>query len=227
MPPANPRRAYRYLAAAALIPGLALAGMLSPKDSITLWAANIAFYGLPQLAVLALVLPFKPRPAIVVGISWGMAAYLAAFGLWVFTRTHPDSMAWLGYLFTMPAACIGAGLALSIQHHEPHLRPLAATIVALCCVLLAITCGQAVVCNTLMDCRGVVRLAPAFNGQNPDKTSAPGKSKAAHRPLTPPKRDRPDDCYAAVAACHQRPPSSRCRPYCGHPWQSNQSLYWG
>lgn len=154
MPPANPRHSGLHLVAAALIPGLALTCLLSPKDSMALWAANIAFYGLPQLAVLALVLPFKPRPAILVGISWGMAAYLAAFGLWVFTRTHPDSMAWLGYIFILPATWVGAGLALTIQHHEPHLRPLAATIVALCCVLLAITCGQAVVCNTLMDCSG-------------------------------------------------------------------------
>lgn len=154
MPPATPRHSGLHLAAAALIPGLALAGLLSPKDSMALWAANIAFYGLPQLAVQALLLPFKPRPAILVGICWGMAAYLAAFGLWVFTRPQPDSMAWLGYLCTLPAAWVGAGLALGIQHHEPHLRPLAAAVAALCCVLLAITCAQAVVCNTLMDCRG-------------------------------------------------------------------------
>jgi hypothetical protein len=74
--------------------GLVVAIFLSPKDSFLL--LNAIFFWSSQLVVLAVLLAFKPRPAVMAGVAIALAAYLAAFGAWLLTRVHPDSMAWLG-----------------------------------------------------------------------------------------------------------------------------------
>lgn len=151
MPFETSRRIERYIAVAACISGLAVAFLLSPKHYVL---GNMAWYWGPYLAVLALVSMCKPRSAVIAGIAFGMSIYLAAFGIWVFTRVHPDSMAWLGYVFSLPGALVGAGVALYIQNREAELGPLSTTMTALSCVLLAITFNQVVICNTLMYCGG-------------------------------------------------------------------------
>ena len=151
MPLETSRRVERHIAVAACISSLAVAFLLSPKNYVF---GTMAWYWGPHLAVLALVSMCKPRSAVIAGAAFGMTIYLAAFGMWAFTRVHPDSMVWLGYLFTLPGALAGAGVALYIQNRETDLGPLAATMTALCCVLLAITFNQVVVCNTLMYCGG-------------------------------------------------------------------------
>ncbi len=151
MPLETSRRIERHIAVAACISGLAVAFLLSPKNYVL---GNMAWYWGPHLAVLVLVSMCKPRSAVIAGIAFGMTIYLAAFGMWALKRLHPDPMVWLGYLFTLPGALAGAGIALYIQKREANLGPLATTMAALCCVLLAITFNQIVVCNTLMYCSG-------------------------------------------------------------------------
>lgn len=151
MPLETFRRIERHIAVAACISGFAVAFLLSPKNYVL---GNMAWYWGPHLAVLALVSMCKARSAVIAGIAFGMSIYLAAFGIWALTRAHPDSMVWLGYVLTLPGALAGAGVALYIQNREAELGPLATTMAALSCVLLAITFNQVVVCNTLMYCGG-------------------------------------------------------------------------
>jgi hypothetical protein len=95
---------------------------------------------------------FKARSAVIAGAAFGMSIYLAAFGIWALTRaSRLHGMAGLSIL---PGALAGAGVALYIQNREAELGPLATTMAALSCVLLAITFNQVVVCNTLMYCGG-------------------------------------------------------------------------
>ena len=151
MPLETSLRIERHIAVAACISGLTVAFSLSHKSY---FLGSMAFYWGPHLAVLALVSMFKPRSAVIAGIAFGLSIYLAAFAIWVSTRLHPSPMAWLGYLFALPGALAGAGIALYIQNREANLGTLATTMAALCCVLLGITFNQVVVCNTLFYCGG-------------------------------------------------------------------------
>lgn len=71
---------HRY-AAFAVIASVAVAALMSPKDSVQAFLANMAWFWLPQLVVLLCLWLFKARPAMTAGVSAGMAAYLASFGL--------------------------------------------------------------------------------------------------------------------------------------------------
>jgi len=144
--------AERYAAIACVSLGLLVAVLLAPKNSFFL--SNVGFYWASQLGVLALALLFKPRAAMVAGVALALAVYLAAFGAWLFTRTRPDAMAWLGYVFSLPGAVVGAIAAAALHGRRPGLRPLVAGIMAAALVLVGIALNQVVVCSTVMYCLG-------------------------------------------------------------------------
>ena len=132
--------------------GLVVAGILAPKD--TYFLPNAFFYWVPQLIVLLLLIPLRASAAVVAGVSFALAAYLAAFGAWVFTRQHPDSMAWLGYVFSFPGAALGALSGTLWLRDQPKMVPLAKGCVAAVAVLLWLTLNQALVCITVIYCGG-------------------------------------------------------------------------
>lgn len=139
-------------AAACIFLGIAIAAMLAPKT--TYFLPNfLSFWG-PQLAVLVVALICKPHPVIVAGTAFALAIYLALFGTWIFTRSHPDSMAWLGYISSMPGAAIGAMLAaITFRKHASQHRFLAGGL-ATATVFGGIAINQIVICSTLMYCLG-------------------------------------------------------------------------
>jgi ABC-type molybdate transport system permease subunit len=124
--------------------------ILSPKDAY--FISNVCFFWLPQLAVLAFSWPFRPSAAVVAGAALALAIYLGLFHAWVFSHSHPDSMAWLGYLFSLPGAAVGSILASLWLRDRFIGRPIAASCIAAGVVFAGALLNQAIVCATVMDC---------------------------------------------------------------------------
>jgi hypothetical protein len=140
----------RKLAILGILLGGCVSAILAPKDAY--FIPNLMFYWLPQLAVLTLLWPFSPRPAVVAGVALALATYLGLFGAWVFSHPHPDSMAWLGYLFSLPGAAIGSiSSALWLRGRLTY-GTIAASCIAAGLVFVGILINQTIVCKTLMYC---------------------------------------------------------------------------
>ncbi|MFI0545783.1 MAG: hypothetical protein ACH34Y_02555 [Brachymonas sp.] len=135
-------RIEKQVTAACLALGLGLAAFLAKGDDY--FFPNFAFYWGTQIFVLPLALLFRPRPAIVAGIGFSMALYLAMFHGWVFSDPSPDSMAWLFYWFSLPGAA-AATLLGTVTAKETGLNPLAAGASAAAFVALGIVLNLAIV----------------------------------------------------------------------------------
>ena len=132
--------------------GACASAALAPKDSYFL--PNFLFFWGSQILVLAFAVAFRLRPAFVAGVALSLALYVSLFGTWVFTRAYPDSMAWLGYMFSLPGAVIGLCLVASWLKTRPGVSPLASGLLAAASVAAGIAVNQTVVCGTVMYCTG-------------------------------------------------------------------------
>jgi ABC-type Fe3+ transport system permease subunit len=142
-----------HLAAIASVAvGAAVSGFIAPKDSWFL--PNLLFYWVPQLFVLAFFCLKPPRPAVFTGIALALSIYLALFAAWLLSRQRPESMAWLGYLFSLPGAVIGALVAIAWLDRKNELRAVNIGAVVGTATLLGIAVNQAVVCSTVLYCMG-------------------------------------------------------------------------
>lgn len=132
--------------------GFSVAVSLAPKDAYFL--PNFAFFWLPQLVLLIIAHLCKLRPAMIAGVAFALASHLAVFAIWLRSREHPDSMAWLGYMFSLPGAGIGLLTSIYWSKKWPALKPLSALATAATTVLGCIIFNQTIICNTLMYCSG-------------------------------------------------------------------------
>ncbi len=148
------RRSSRELLAALLCvtAGVLVAAWLAPKDSYFL--GNLLTYWGPHAAIFVLLSLKPPRPALYAGTALAMAAYLAAFGAWLFSRGRPESMAWLGYLFSFPGAVVGVVVAYRLTDRHPAPSALTATAITAAWVAAGLAFNQALVCSTVMYCLG-------------------------------------------------------------------------
>jgi hypothetical protein len=137
------------IAILAIAPSFGVSAALAPKDEYFL--PNAAFFLITQLGPLALLLPFKPRPPVVAGVSIVLALYLWAFGAWVFSHPDGEGLVWLGYPFSLPGAAIGVVSSMLWLGGRMY-GALAATGIAVSWVLAGIAINQTVVCATIMYC---------------------------------------------------------------------------
>jgi hypothetical protein len=128
--------------------GAGVAAAIAPKDAF--FVPNFLTYWGSQLFVLACLAVCRPRAEVVAGASMALAIYVAAFDYWNMSREHPESMAWLGYLFSLPGAVIGAVAARLRSRSLSH--PLLIGLVSFALVLAGIAINQALICNTLFYC---------------------------------------------------------------------------
>jgi hypothetical protein len=72
------------------------------------FASNALFYGISQIGVLIVLIPFRPRAISVAGVSLVNACYLVLFNAWVFSARHPDGGTWGIYFIALcvEAACV-------------------------------------------------------------------------------------------------------------------------
>jgi len=130
--------------------GVAVATYLSPKDKY--FFGNFTFYWLPQAIVLAILLLARYKLPVLCGAALVFSAYLACFHLWVFSRPHPESMAWLGYLFSFPGAAIGALVSATIAKRFEIKNSVMLGGTALLLTFIGLVLNQALVCTTVMYC---------------------------------------------------------------------------
>lgn len=133
-----------------VLAGVAVAALLSPKDGY--FIGNFAFYWVPQAITLGVVLFFVSRPAVLSGVAVVLALYLALYGAWVFSRPHPESMAWLGYLSSLPGAGLGAIAGALYVKRQSYKKAAIAGVVAASFTLVGLAANQIVVCSTVMYC---------------------------------------------------------------------------
>ena len=131
--------------------GLAVSALVAPKD-ILYFLPNALFYWVPQLCVLALICLLKPRPAVVGGVAIALALYLGAFYMWFFSIHHGDAMGWLGYLFSLPGALIGALFSIILLRSRPECTTLIACSVAVVFTFTGVLINQYIICSTVMYC---------------------------------------------------------------------------
>lgn len=142
----------KQFAVACVALGSFVSAALAPKDSY--FFPNFLFFWGSQVLILAFVLLFRPRAAVIAGIAFSLALYLGLFGAWIFTRSHPESMAWLGYVFSLPGAVVGAAIVASLPQRRSNLGSLALGLAAAASVAGGIAINQFLVCSTLMHCGG-------------------------------------------------------------------------
>jgi hypothetical protein len=87
--------------------GLIVSFVLAPKDEFFL--QNFSFYWGSQLAVVALILLLRPRPAVVATLSFVLATILLGFRIWIATRSssRSDGGIWFLYLVLLCGAALG------------------------------------------------------------------------------------------------------------------------
>jgi hypothetical protein len=140
----------RKLAIVGILSGVCVSAILAPKDAY--FIPNLMFFWLSQLAVLAILWPFSPRPAVVAGVALALATYLGFFYARVFSHRPPDSMAWLGYLFSLPGAAVGSILSALWLRGRLTYGAIAASCIAASLVFAGILINQTIVCTMVMYC---------------------------------------------------------------------------
>jgi len=113
---------------------------------------NLAFFWLSQLAVLALALPFRPRPAVVAGAALALAAYLGTFAAWLALHPKSAGLIWLGYLASLPGAAVGAIVAAILLRDRLQYSAVVASCIASGLALVGVLINQTFVCMTAMSC---------------------------------------------------------------------------
>ena len=134
--------------------GLALAIYLAPLNSKYFWP-NFLFYWLPQIAIIVLPSTYKPpRRAFFSGVTIALVICLGLHSWWMHSREHPDSLAWLGYLFSLPGALAGMGF---IQYRLKNRQNLSGIMIFMAVAgftLIGIAVNQVLICSTVMYCLG-------------------------------------------------------------------------
>lgn len=141
------------IAALFVLVGICVAMSLAPKDEGFL--PNALFMWLPQAAILLLLfLTYTKHPAAIGGAALTLSIYLLLFHAWLFSRIHKDSMAWLGYLYSLPGAAVGALVLVAVLVGMKKRRPVQLASGACLGSAIGLAANQAIVCSTVMYCLG-------------------------------------------------------------------------
>jgi len=141
----------KFIAIVLLIISLTVAIISSPKN--TYFLSNFLWYWIPQAIVIGLLFAFKFRLAIIAGAILALTIDLALYEIW--TNSSKDPMianVWVGYLFTIPGAFIGAllyGLKIknkvSISYKKVIINSTIFTIIGIGII-------QFILCSTVVYC---------------------------------------------------------------------------
>ena len=130
---------------------LIVAIVSSPKTAYFL--SNFLWYWVPQAIVISLLYVFKFRLAIIAGAILALTIDLALYEIW--TNLSKDPMVaniWIGYLFTIPGAFVGAVLyGLKIKH-EVSISYKEVIISSTIFSVIGIGIIQFILCSTVMYC---------------------------------------------------------------------------
>lgn len=127
-----------------LLISIIVAIVLSPKN--TYFLGNFLYYWLPQAIVFLLLFIFKLRLAVIAGAA--IALTLSLIGYSMFN----DSMAWIGYIFIVPAgflAAVSYGLVTKSKISIPYNEVIAYSTIY---TIIGMGIVQFILCSTVMYC---------------------------------------------------------------------------
>lgn len=127
-----------------LLISIIIAIILSPKNMYFL--SNFSYYWLPQAIVFLLLFVFKLRLAVIAGAA--LALTLSLIGYSMFN----DSMAWIGYIFIVPAAFLSSlsyGLVTKSKISTPYNKVIIYSTVY---TIIGMGIVQIILCFTVMYC---------------------------------------------------------------------------
>ncbi len=130
---------------------LIVAIVSSPKTAYFL--SNFLWYWVPQAIVISLLFIFKFRLAIIAGAILALTIDLALYEIWTNLSKGPMvANVWIGYLFTIPGAFVGAllyGLKIknetSISYKKVIINSAISTIIGIGII-------QLILCSTVIYC---------------------------------------------------------------------------
>ncbi len=123
-----------------LLISIIVAIVLSPLNIY--FIGNFLYYWLPQAIIFILLFVFKLRLAVIAGTA------LALIGYSMFN----DSMAWIGYVFILPAGFFGAmtyGLITKSKRSTPYNEVIIYSTVS---TIVGMGIVQFILCSTVMYC---------------------------------------------------------------------------
>ncbi|WP_146205865.1 hypothetical protein [Azospirillum sp. TSH58] len=127
---------------------ISVALALAPKSDWFL--KNALFYLVTQMLVVLAALIGRPRPSAIGGVAVAASLYLAAFGMWA--KAAKDSMAWLGYVFSLPGAILGALAIVFWLKSKSQMAPFTTFCISAVAVIFGVSINQTAICKTLMYC---------------------------------------------------------------------------
>jgi hypothetical protein len=134
-----------------LVLGVVVAAVLAPKGEY--FFMNFAFYWIPQIVVVGILVPFSSRPAVVSGAAIILSVYLVVYGIWLtLTKTDDAGLAWLGYLFSLPGGAIGAEVGANFIKKNNFQRAMVVGAFAAASTTFGLVANQLIICNTVMYC---------------------------------------------------------------------------
>jgi hypothetical protein len=133
------RLALTAVAAGAVATLATLASRLPEQRHVAVYLLwNLTYEWGPQALVLALLLPWRPRAAVVAGAALALNLYFVAFAAWIHSLSRGDALAWLFYFYAFPGALVGALAALFAVRRRPALSTAVTTLAAATATLVGV-----------------------------------------------------------------------------------------
>ncbi len=127
-----------------LLISIIVAIFLSPKN--TYFLGNFLYYWLPQAIIYILLFVFKLRWAVIAGTALALTLSLIGYSMF------KDSMAWIGYMFILPAGLFGAmtyGFITKSKTSTPYNEVIVYSTVS---TIIGMGIVQFILCSTVMYC---------------------------------------------------------------------------
>lgn len=141
----------RQLLKLALISGAVVAAFVAPWEP-RWFLSNFGIFWGPHLGLLLVLWLLRSSWGLMGGAAVVTALYLALFAIWVFSASHPESMAWIGYLFSFPGALLGAIAARYLEERTLALTLARSFAIGFFVVGIGIAANQLLVCSTMLYC---------------------------------------------------------------------------
>ncbi len=128
--------------------------VLLPIGNFILSFVNAAFFWLTQAIVLGVVRLFSSRAAVISGvaITLTLTLYFILFSIWLFSHSHPEALAWLGYIFSLPGAIVGTLMGIWLIKRGDFENAFTIANTSALCSLVGLAFNQTIICNSVMHC---------------------------------------------------------------------------
>lgn len=104
---------------------------------------NVVYTWVPQAVALGALFLLCARPAALSGAALAFAGYPGFFHWRVFSNPHPDGLAWLFYLFSLPGGLLGGLAAIAWLRKRDEWSAMAAGLFTAVLVIAGIALAEA------------------------------------------------------------------------------------